>query len=224
MIVEVSKLSKQYRRGGRLFMAVDQVDFQIAAGDYVTIIGRSGSGKSTFLNMLAGMLTPTAGRIKIAGQELSGKTDRQISFLRNDLIGFIPQGTATLPNLTILDNVALPYFLYAREGDPFGKAQLLLDKLGIGKLASSYPKELSGGELRRTLIARALMNSPKLLIADEPTADLDIENTTEVMKLFTQINQEGTTLIVVSHELDTLMYGKQTYTMLDGKLQAGKRL
>lgn len=225
MIVEVNNLVKEYKRGsGSSFNAVDNVSLQIEKGGYITIIGRSGSGKTTLLNMLAGMITATRGDIKIAGKEISGKTDEELSFIRNDLIGFIPQGTATMPNLTVIDNVILPFFLYKRDGDPYGKGRILLKKLGIEHLADTYPKHLSGGELRRVLIARALMNSPKILIADEPTGDLDVENTREVMELFREINAEGTTVILVSHELDTLEYGKKVYTMIDGRLVEGKQI
>ncbi len=225
MIIELKDLVKEYTRGnGRKFNAVDSVSLNVEKGDYLTIIGRSGSGKSTLINMLSGMITPTSGSIKIAGEEITGKSDKEISFLRNELIGFIPQGTATLPNLTVLDNIVLPFFLYKREGDPYGKAMLLMEKLGIKDLAKAYPKSLSGGELRRCLIARALMNDPKLLIADEPTGDLDVENTKEVMEMFRQINADGVTVIVVSHELDTLEYGKKIYTMADGSLLEGKQM
>ncbi len=225
MILEVKDLVKEYKRGnGQSFNAVDHVDFSMEEGDYVTIIGRSGSGKSTFLNMLSGMITPTFGSVKIDGKEISSKTDKEISFLRNDLVGFIPQGTATMPNLTILDNIVLPFFLYKRDGDAYGKARFLMDKLGINDLADAYPKNLSGGELRRVLIARALMNDPKILIADEPTSDLDIENTKEVMEMIKKVNDDGVTVILVSHEMDTLQYGKRTFTMVGGKLVEGKQM
>lgn len=224
MIVSLNNVGKTYKRGSRTVYAVKDVSLQVNRGDFVNIIGRSGSGKSTLLNLIAGMVTPSSGEISIRGENLSSKTDKDISYMRNQFMGFIPQGTATLPNLNVLDNVALPFFLHSREGDPFGKAQVLLDLLGISDLSGAYPRELSGGEQRRTLIARALMNEPEILIADEPTGDLDIENTKEVMETFAKINERGTTVLLVSHELDTLSYGKTIYTMVEGVLKEGNLL
>lgn len=218
MLIKISKLNKEYIRGSRSFSAVNNVDLIVNEGDFINIIGRSGSGKSTLINMVAGMISPTSGEIEIEGIKLSDKTDDEISFIRNQTIGFIPQGTALLPNLNIMDNVCLPFFLYKREGDVYGRAMALLQLLGIDNLSESYPKELSGGEQRRVLIARSLINSPKILIADEPTSDLDIENTKQVMELFSKINKEGTTLMIVSHELDTLAYGNRVVSMSDGNL------
>ncbi len=224
MVVSVKNLVKEYIRGGRSFRAVDDVEFEIERGDFVNIIGKSGSGKSTLLNMLAGMITPTSGEIVLDGNNITDKNDKEISEIRNEIIGFIPQISSTLPYLNVIENVCVPFFLYKREGDPYEKAMLILDKLGISELAKSYPKELSGGELRRVLIARAMINDPVIIIADEPTSDLDVENTKEVMTLLKNINDEGVTLLIVSHELDTLSYGKKAYTMQSGKLIEGRHL
>ncbi len=224
-MISIKNVKKIYTRGSRNVSAVDDVSLEIKSGDFVNIIGRSGSGKSTLLNMMAGMITPTSGEIIIDGNLISTEDDNQMSLLRNELMGFIPQGTATLPNLTVVDNVVLPFFLFKREGDAHGRAMYLLEMLGIADLAQAYPKELSGGEQRRTLIARALMNEPKIILADEPTSDLDVENTREVMETFAKINeQSGTTLVLVSHELDTLSYGKSIYTMIDGKIHEGNKI
>ncbi len=125
----------------------------------------------------------------------------------------------------MIDNVVLPFYLYKRDGDAFGYAMHLLKMLGLKDMSHSYPKELSGGELKRVLIARALMNKPAVLIADEPTANLDVETTQDVMNVFSRVNsEEGTTLILVSHELDTLSYGKKCYTMSDGRMEEGNSL
>ncbi len=223
-MISVKNVQKIYKRGARNVKAVDGVSFEINSGEFVNIIGRSGSGKSTLMNMIAGTITPTSGDIFVNGERLLDKNDRQISEMRNEILGFIPQGTATLPNLTVLDNVMLPFFIFKREGDAFGRAKYLLDMLGIGDLANAYPKELSGGEQRRTLIARALMNDPKIILADEPTGDLDVENTREVMETFAKINESGTTVLIISHELDTLSYGKSIYTMVDGKMYEGNKI
>ncbi len=222
MLLNLQSLTKKYRRAERDFAAVDDVNLSLEKGDFVSIIGRSGSGKTTLLNMIAGLVKPTTGKVMLLDEDLYAKTDDEISKLRNTTIGFIPQQSALLGNLKVIENVCLPYFLYPREGDPFGKAHLILEQLGIADLAKAYPKELSGGERKRILIARAMLNDPKIIIADEPTSDLDIENTEEVMRSFQKLSENGTTLMLVTHELDTLTYSKSLYTMQEGRLIKGR--
>jgi putative ABC transport system ATP-binding protein len=217
-LFELQELSKAYQRGGRTFNAVNKVSLSVAPGDFISIIGRSGSGKTTLLNMGAGLLTPTQGSVFFEGKDIYALGDREISFLRNEKIGYVPQGQSLLSNFTVFDNVCIPWFLFKREGDVEGRAFILLEKVGISHLAASYPRELSGGEMRRTAIARALINSPRLLIADEPTGDLDAQTTAEIMRLFSDIAREGTAVLIVTHELDTLEYGNRTYSMDAGNL------
>lgn len=224
MLLEIKGLSKEYQRRGKVFWAVNSVDLSIGQGDFVNIIGRSGSGKSTLLNMAAGLLMPTSGSIRLNGTELYALKDKDISELRNTRLGYIPQGLGTLSTLTVFDNVRLPYFLSRRQGDASGRASFLLDEVGISALADMLPSQLSGGELRRVLIARALMNEPDILIADEPTSDLDIETTREIMELFARINKNGTTILIVTHELDTLEFGNRVLTMASGQLTEGSHL
>lgn len=224
MLLEIKGLSKEYQRRGKAFWAVNSVDLSISQGDFVNIIGRSGSGKSTLLNMAAGLLIPTSGSIRLNGTELYSLKDKDISELRNTRLGYIPQGFGTLSALTVFDNVRLPYFLSKRQGDASGRASFLLDEVGISALADMLPSQLSGGELRRVLIARALMNEPDILIADEPTSDLDVETTKEIMELFARINQNGTTILIVTHELDTLEFGNRVLTMASGQLTEGSHL
>ncbi|MBR1486084.1 MAG: ABC transporter ATP-binding protein [Synergistaceae bacterium] len=214
-MLEIINLTKEYKRGDKIFKALDNVNLKIDAGDFVNIIGRSGSGKSTLLNIAAGMLTPSSGKIIFDGEELSKKNDSELSFIRNNKIGFIPQDASALPNLTVIENVLLPFYLYHHDGDGEKTARNLLERLKIENLADSYPSELSGGELRRSLIARALINSPKIIIADEPTSDLDVNSTREVMEIFSDINSGGVAVLMVSHDLDTLKYGKKVFTMSD---------
>lgn len=221
MLFDMKGLSKQYTRGDKTFLAVDDVDLSIYSGDFVSIAGRSGSGKSTLLNMAAGLLMPTSGSIRLEGTDLYALKDKEISELRNARMGYIPQGSGALSNLTVFDNVRLPYYLSKRQGDASGRASYLLDAVGISALADMLPSRLSGGELRRVLIARALMNEPDVLIADEPTSDLDVETTREIMELFTRINKRGTTILVVTHELDTLDFGNRVLTMTAGRLTEG---
>ena len=223
-MLEIKNISKSYNRQGKDFFAVKDVNLNISDGDFIHIIGRSGSGKSTFLNIVAGLLSADKGSLSLDGTNYMELSDEEKSEFRNKNIGFIPQSPALLSYLNVLENIRLPYDMYEKEGDSEGKARYFLNELGLEHLAKSYPKELSGGEIRRIIIARALMTDPKILIADEPTSDLDIEATKEVMDLLKKINEKGTTVLVVTHELDTLKYGKKVYTMSEGILEDGKKL
>ena len=223
-MLEIKNISKSYSRQGKDFFAVKDVNLNISDGDFIHIIGRSGSGKSTFLNIVAGLLSADKGSLSLDGTNYMELPDEEKSKFRNKNIGFIPQSPALLSYLNVLENIRLPYDMYEKDGDSEGKARYFLNELGLEHLAKSYPKELSGGELRRIIIARALMTEPKILIADEPTSDLDIEATKEVMDLLKKINEKGTTVLVVTHELDTLKYGKKVYTMSEGILEDGKKL
>lgn len=222
MVLEVKGLCKEYMRGSQPFYAVDHVDFSMDKGDFVSIIGRSGSGKSTMLNLIAGLLDPTEGTVTIAGKTLSGLSDEELSAVRNTILGYVPQGQTILSNLNVLDNVRLPFYFSKREGESTARAMELLEQVGIGHLAESLPKELSGGELRRVSIARALMCSHELLVLDEPTGDLDPETTTEIMVLLQNIARQGTAVLMVTHELDTTGYGDRTYVMERGRLSPAK--
>lgn len=190
----------------------------MASADFVSIIGRSGSGKSTLLNIIAGLLSPTSGSIEIQGQDISALSDQKASFYRNSKVGYVPQGHSALANLNVLDNVRLPHYLFKREGSVVEKALSLLEQMGIAHLAKSYPRQLSGGELRRVCIARALINTPIILIADEPTSDLDRETAEGIMKLFKEIAQSGTAVLMVTHELSTVDYGNRVLRMESGTL------
>lgn len=218
MLLEINKISKEYKRGSKPFYAVRDISLILNEGDYSCIIGRSGSGKSTLLNLITGLLHPTAGEICIDGQNMFSLTDSEASMLRNSIIGYIPQGQSILANLTVLDNVRIPHFLWKREGDATEKARMLLEQVGIPHLAKVYPHHLSGGELRRVAIARALINDPKLLLADEPTSDLDISTTSEIMPLFSKIIKSGRAVLLVTHDSDITHYCKNIYTMDDGQM------
>ncbi|MDR2419565.1 MAG: ABC transporter ATP-binding protein [Treponema sp.] len=217
-LLEINEVSKEYTRGGHAFNAVNHVSLCVDGGDFISIIGRSGSGKSTLLNICAGLLEPSDGAVLFEGKDIYDLKDKEISFFRNAKIGYVPQGQSLLSNFTVLENVCIPWFLFKREGDAEGRAFILLEKVGISHLAASYPKELSGGEMRRAAIARSLMNNPSLLIADEPTSDLDAATTAEIMRLLNAIVQKETAVLIVTHELDTLNYGNKTYTMDAGNL------
>ena len=217
-IIKTENLSKSFKRGSNTLFAVRNVNFTLNEGELVNIIGRSGSGKSTFLNLLSGLLKPTGGKVFAKGKNISDFSDREISKYRNEIIGFVPQSLGTLPNLNVLENVSLPYYLFKRDESAYGGAAMLLDMMGILHLKDDFPRNLSGGELKRVLIARSMSNSPELLILDEPTSDLDKNTTVEIMDLLKKINSKGTALIIVTHELDILKYGNILYQMEDGSL------
>jgi putative ABC transport system ATP-binding protein len=222
MILEARSLTKEYRRGDRSFPAVNDVSLQVGKGEFACVVGRSGSGKSTLLGMLAGMITPTSGEVIFMGREYSAMTDKELSRQRGSKIGYIMQGHGVLPNFTVLQNVSIPNYFNNSFPHPEGRASLLLEKTGISHLASQYPASLSGGELRRVAIARALFSAPDLLIADEPTGDLDAETTAEIMGLFSSIREEGTSILMVTHELELLQDVRRCYVMESGRLSEMK--
>ena len=223
-MLEIKNISKPYMRASHSFYAVNNVNLNIEKGDFIHIIGRSGSGKSTLLNILAGLLSADKGEVLLEGQNYTLLEDEEKSKFRNENIGFIPQSPALLSYLNVLENIRLAYDLYHTDGSSEEKARYFLKELGLEHLANSYPKELSGGELRRVIILRALITDVKILIADEPTSDLDIEATREVMELLQKLNERGLTILIVTHELDTLKYGKSIYTMSEGVLTPGNHL
>jgi putative ABC transport system ATP-binding protein len=199
-LLQIDRLSKQYRRGGEAFFAVKEANLAVDAGRIVILTGKSGSGKSTLLNMLAGLLAPTSGSIVFDGIEITKLCDKDISQFRNEGIGYIPQGQSVLSNLTALENILLPFVLYHRgEAPPVTRAREILGLIDAAHLENARPEELSGGELRRVAIARSLINNPKLLIADEPTGNLDPETAADVLGLFAKITESGTGVILVTH-------------------------
>lgn len=218
MLLQAENLQKEYKRGGEPFLALNDVSLAIGKEDFILITGRSGSGKSTLLNLLAGLLPPTQGAVVFNGQKFSNLRDDELSRLRNEQIGFIPQGQSLLPNLTVLDNVLLPFRFYRSGQGPVDKAWGLLEQMGIPHLRNAYPGELSGGELRRITIARGLINSPVLLLADEPTGDLDPETGGEVMKLFSTAARSGVAIVLVTHNPEFIPYGNRHWIMERGRL------
>lgn len=197
---------------------LDPLDFELECGKMIEITGRSGSGKSTLLNMLAGMLTPTSGKVLLDDTDLYALDEKSLSRLRNEKIGLIPQGHTALLSLTVLENVILQAILYHKDAPPEESAKELLEKVGIGNLANAKPNELSGGELRRMAIARAMLLHPGILLADEPTAGLDNENTLAVLSLLRIAADDGAAVLLVTHENEAAQYADQVYTMDGGKL------
>ena len=221
MIIEATGLTKEFARargGQRLFTAVHPLDIGLEERSLTAISGHSGSGKSTLLNMLAGILTPTAGIVRIDGTDLYSLGDEERSRLRNERIGLVPQGHTALRALTVLDNVLLPAVLYNRDEAPSERARELLGRVGLGDLAEAAPTELSGGELRRMAIARALLMDPAIVLADEPTAGLDHANATAVLTLLRDAADRGAAVLVVSHEAEARSFADRRYAMEDGHL------
>lgn len=217
--LEAQKLVKEYKRRGVSFRAVDDIDFAVDTGDFVMIEGESGSGKTTFLNLITGLTEPTSGNVLISGKPLKDIGDKELSKIRNQKIKYIPQGESLLSALTVRENILFPYTIGGLEKPSSERLLEVADKLGITDLLDEYPSELSGGEMRRATIARAVINRPSLIIADEPTGSLDSANTSKVMEIFKTIASEGTAVIVVTHQKETLGYASRVYGMEQGSLK-----
>ena len=217
-LIEVKNVGKRYERGGRPFWALRNATLAVAEGEFVTLLGRSGSGKSTLLNIIVGLLSPTEGEAVLCSTPLSGLTDEAASELRNRSVGYVPQGAGVISTLTVLDNVRLPWYLAHRGPEPEGRAQQLLEEVGLGDLANQYPSALSGGELRRVAIARALMCEPKVIVADEPTSSLDAQTAREVVSIFRRLADKGTGVLMVTHDTFSVDVSDRLYDMAEGVL------
>lgn len=224
MLLETKNLTRQFVRRSQPFSAVDDVTFGLAEGEFAAIIGRSGNGKTTFLNLVTGLLKPTSGSVRVDGVELSACSDAKVSRLRNQTVGFVAQQLNLISSLTVLDNVILPATMGkdwrkpAADAKIFDKALELLDRLGIKELSQAMPKEISGGEMRRVAIARALINKPALLIADEPTGDLDAKSTETVMRLLRDQANSGVGVLIVTHDEMAIRFSDHVYQMEKGRL------
>ena len=221
--IEVKNLVKKYNQGDQTITALNSVNISISSGSIYSVMGRSGSGKSTLLNIIAGLTVPTSGKVLIDGEDIFDLSDEAISMYRNAKIGCIPQQHSTLSNLTVLDNVRLPFHLAKREGDSTKEAYRLLELVGLEKMAMRMPKRLSGGQLKRVAIARAMINKPGLLLGDEPTSDLDAQTTKDIMSIFRKATDEGMAVLMVTHDLDTTGYADICFNMNDGTLSEMKR-
>ena len=227
-MIEVKNIEKTYQRGdGTPVTALRDVSFTIDPGEFVTIRGASGSGKSSLLNILGCLDTPTGGSYCLNGEDVSNYTDKQRSHLRCRQIGFVFQSFNLLARTTALENVEVPG-LYSGDQIDREKARMLLGRVGLSERGEHFISELSGGEQQRVAIARALMNDPPLLLADEPTGNLDSASGESIMELLTELHQEGRTIILVTHDTNIASYSQREFLIRDGiiaydRAPAGKR-
>jgi putative ABC transport system ATP-binding protein len=222
--IELLGLTKHYVLGHERVVALDSVTLEIEAGSMVAIMGPSGSGKSTLMNLLGLLDTPTAGSYRIGGQEVAGLSDTQRSLQRRERIGFIFQSFNLLPRKSALDNVTVP-LMYAGVGraERQQRARTLLQQLGLGDRLAHRPTELSGGQQQRVAIARALVNEPALILADEPTGNLDSQTGREVLELLGHLHAAGRTIIVVTHDRAVAEHAQRIVTLVDGRVVGDER-
>jgi len=219
-VIQITNVKKIYRTGDTQLFALRGVDLTIGAGEFVAIMGHSGSGKSTLMNILGGLDTPTEGAYVLDGMRVDGLSKNELADIRNQKLGFVFQGFNLLARTSALDNVELP-LLYDRTGrqrDPKALAAAALERVGLGDRLDHQPSELSGGQQQRVAIARALVTQPTLLLADEPTGNLDTRMSVEVMALFQELNDQGMTIVLVTHEPDIAQYATRIVEVRDGRI------
>ena len=220
-IIETHSISKRYVMGSEVIEALKSVTISVRKGEYVAFMGPSGSGKSTLMNIVGCLDTPTAGRYILNGQDVSDMSENALADVRNKEIGFVFQTFNLLPRQTALENVALP-LIYAgySKADRTEKAMQALRNVGLENRAHHRPNELSGGQRQRVAVARALVNDPSILLADEPTGNLDTKTSYEIMDLFDQIHSKGNTIIMVTHEEDIAQYAHRILRLRDGLVES----
>ena len=224
-VIELKGIKKIYAAGDIQVVALGGVELHVAAGEFVSIMGPSGSGKSTMMNILGCLDTPSAGEYILDGTDVSKASGNQLAIIRNQKIGFVFQGFNLLPRTTALENVELP-LLYAGLGAKERKerALLALESVGLAKRVHHRPKELSGGQQQRVAIARALVTRPAIILADEPTGNLDSRSSEEVMAIFQRVHQDGNTILIVTHEPDIAEYTRRIVRFRDGRIEGDERV
>ena len=215
-VVEAQGLTKIYRRGTEEVRAINGVSFRVEPGEFTAIVGPSGAGKTTLLQLLGAMDVPTAGRLWIVGEELAGLSDAALTRLRREQIGFVFQHFGLLPTLTVAENVALPALLGRR--DRGNRVEELLETVGLSHRRRHRPAQLSGGEMQRVAIARSLINGPRLLLADEPTGNLDSATGADILALFQRLRHDGLTVVVVTHNEALARAADRRLFLRDGKV------
>ena len=223
-LVEINNICKIYNPGENEVRALDHVSVSIDEGEFVAIIGQSGSGKSTLMNMLGCLDVPTSGEYRLHGQNVSELTDNELSDIRNREIGFIFQGFNLIANLTALENVELPLiYRGVPRGERVRLARTALEKVGLGKRMEHKPAEMSGGQQQRVAIARAIAQAPPIILADEPTGNLDSHSTEEIMAILQELYEEGRTVILITHNNEIADRAKRIIQIKDGKIESDTR-
>ena len=218
-IITCRDIFKDYARGKLTVPVLNHVTFTVQQGEYIAIMGPSGSGKTTLMNIIGCLDVPTSGTFLLDGEEISGMSENRMAEIRNKTLGFVFQHADLLPELTALDNVALP-LLYrgVRKKERRARAAEVLEKVGLGDRMEFYPNQMSGGQCQRAAIARAIVGNPKLLLADEPTGALDSQSGKNIMQLFRQLNQEGITIITITHAAEVAQEADKCFHIYDGEL------
>lgn len=218
-IIEAKGLTKVYHRGREEIHALKNVDFRVDAGEFVTIIGPSGSGKTALLNIIGCLDTPTGGCLQLNGAEVSGLRERDLVKLRRENIGFVFQQFHLMPTLTARENIELP-LLFSHKNGGRNKVDKVLQMVGLEERGDHLPGQLSGGEMQRVAVGRALINDPHIILADEPTGNLDSATSLMIFDLFKELNRKGLTLIIVTHNEDLARRSEKMYTLRDGMIKA----
>ncbi len=220
-LIQVRELTKLYTMGTAVVRALDGVDLQVERGEFLAITGASGSGKSTMMHLLGCLDRPTAGKYVFDSRDVSDLSDRELAIIRNRRIGFVFQTFNLINRMSAVQNVAVPLF-YARRSDTLGPAMRALERVGLAARAQHNPNELSGGERQRVAIARAIVNDPLLLLADEPTGNLDSRTGDQIMEIFRRLNEQGVTIIMVTHEPDIARRARRIVHMRDGRITSDR--